>query len=123
MDASSARFNHSLHQLEGIQTAAEAGFRVSDQGREPVGAVVPLGVVNFISSLQRIVDPPHHVGDAIRRIQTLVGIHLPGIVGVCRHLPAADVNRFQPGLHLLDCLVSGHGAERRNMRLVLQQVP
>ncbi len=76
--------------------------------------------MDLIRARQRLIDAPYQVRHAVRGIQTLVRIHLPGIVGVRRHLPAAHINGLQPSLHLLDRLVAGHRAERRHIRLRLQ---
>ena len=39
--AGGARLDHGLHQLEGVERAAEAGLGVGDDRREPVDRVVP----------------------------------------------------------------------------------
>src|SRR3546814_6359437 len=51
---------------------------------------------------------------AVIGVEALVGVHLPGGVGVRRDLPAREVNRLQPGADLLHRLVAGEGAEGRH---------
>ena len=51
------------------------------------------------------------------------GYICPGRVGVGGDLPAGQVDRLQPGLHLLHRLVAGERAQRVHERLGLQQVP
>ena len=46
------------------------------------------------------------------RIERLVRIHLAGVVGVGRDLPAREIDGLEPGLHLLQGLVAGQRAER-----------
>ena len=80
-------------------------------------------MVSLIRSLQSLVDSPHHAGHAVGRIQALVRIHFSAEVGIGRHLPAADVNCLQTGVHLLDGLVAGHRAQSCNVGLGAQQIP
>ena len=51
-----------------------------------------------------MIDFLYQVGNAVCRIQTLIGIHLPSHVGVPRHLPPAYINGLKPGHHLLNRL-------------------
>ena len=125
MHARRAGLDHRLHQLVGVQRAAEAGFRVGDDRRHPVGAVAA-ALASARSGRQRrsaLLIRAHHVRHRIDRIQRLVGIHLPRRIGVARDLPAGQIDRLQPGLHLLHRLVAGQRAQRRDERLGLQQVP
>ena len=122
--ASRARLDHRLHQLVGVQRAAEPGFRVGHDRRHPVRChpVTPsLGVLDLVGAAQRGVDPAHDVRHRIDRIQRLVGVHLPRGIGVGGDLPAGQVDRLQPGPHLLHRLVAGQRAERVNVGLGLQQ--
>ena len=123
MHSGGAGFDHCFDQFEDIQRTAEAGFRISDDGQEPIDAGLAFGVGDLIRALQRLVDPLHHRRHAVRRIKALVRIHLPGEIRVRRDLPSAEINCFQSGPCLLHCLVAGQRTERRNERFGVQQVP
>ncbi len=127
MDAGGARLDHCLHQLEGVEVAAESGFGVGDERREPidVSIIVAFGMVNLVGAHQRLIDAAHQIGHAVGGIETLVRVHLAGVVGVGSDLPAAYIDGFQSSLDLLDGLVAGHRSERRDVGLgfVVQQVP
>ena len=64
-------------------------------------------MMDLIGPLERLVDPLHYRRDAVRRIKTLVGIHLSGEIGVGRDLPAAEIDRLQSRLDLLHGLIAG----------------
>ena len=123
MNARRARLDHRLHQFEGIQVSAEARFGVREHRGKPVNSILAFGVMNLIGADQRLIDSPHQVRHTVRRIEALVGIHLPRVVGIGRRLPAADVNRLQPRTDLLNRLVPSHGAQRGHVVFVLQQTP
>src|SRR3712207_8491218 len=57
------------------------------------------------------------------RVQALVRVHLAGQVRVRRDLPARQVDRLEPGLHLLDGLVAGHRAERAHALGAVHELP
>jgi hypothetical protein len=80
-------------------------------------------VVDLIGALERVVDPAYHGGNAVHRIEALVGIHLPRAVGVRRNLPAAQIDPLEAGRHLLHRLVAGQGAQRAHRRPGGDQVP
>ena len=44
--------DHCLHQLKGVEVAAEAGLGVGDNGRKPVGVVPALGVLYLVHALR-----------------------------------------------------------------------
>ena len=121
--ARGARLDHLLHQLEGVQHAAEAGFGVRDDRLEPVDGVVAFGVVQLVRALQRAVDAPDHGRHRVRRIQRLVRIHLAGEIRIARDLPAGEIDGVEPGLHLLHGLVAGERAERVDERLLVHVAP
>ncbi len=121
--AGRARFDHGLHQLEGVQRAAEAGFGVGDERDEPAHAVLAFGVMDLVGANQRVVQTAHQVRHRVGGIEALVGIHLAGIVGVGGDLPAAHVNGLQPGGDHLHRLVAAHGAEGVDVLLAVQQLP
>ena len=121
--AGRARFDHGLHQLEGVERAAESGFGVGDERNEPAHAVLAFGVMDLVGAHQRVVQAAAQVGHRVRRIEALVGIHLAGVVGVGGDLPAADVDGLQPGGDHLHRLVAGHGAEGVDVLLAGQHLP
>ena len=123
MDPRDARFDHGFHQFEGVQGAAKAGFRIRHDRGEPVGPRATLRMLDLIGPLERIVDSAHHVGDTVGRVEALVRIHLAGVVGIGRHLPATEINGRESGLDLLDRLIAGQGAQGRHIRLGVQQMP
>ena len=107
----SARIDHLLHELEGVEHAAEARLRIGHDRLQPVDGVVPFGMVDFIRAAQGVVDAPHHRRHRIRRIQRLIRVHLAREVGIARHLPAGQVDGIQSRLHLLHGLITRQGAE------------
>src|ERR1700686_386411 len=122
MDAGRSRFDHGLHQFESIEIAAESGFGVGDERREPVHfiavgiAIAAFGVMDLIGTHERLINAAYKVWDAVCGIEALVGIHLSSIVGVGGNLPSAYVDGLQSGLDLLDGLVPGGCTERGNER-------
>ena len=123
MNACGAALNHGFHQLECVQVAAETGFGIGDQRSKPVHSILAFRMMNLVRSSQGLIEAATKIGHAVGGIQALVGIHLPGIIGVGRNLPAAHVDRLQSGFYLLHRLVAGHGTEGCNVRLAVQEVP
>ena len=112
MHAGRAGFDHRFDQFENIERPAETGFRIGHDWNEPIDFVFAFGVRDLVGALQRLVDPLDHRRNAVRRIKTLIGIHVSGEIRVGRDLPAAEINRFQSRFHLLHRLVAGERAER-----------
>ncbi len=113
VDARRAGRDHRLGQLEGVQRTAEAGLGVGHDRRQPVRRVgAALGRRDLVGPQQRVVDPTDHLRDGVDRVQGLVRVGVPGLVGVGGHLPAGQVDRLQPGAHLLHGLAAGQRAER-----------
>jgi hypothetical protein len=106
VDRRGAGFNHGLHEFEGVERSSETGLRVGYDRREPVGVLETVRMADLIGAHECVVNRPHQRGDAVGGIQALVRVHLTGQVGVSRHLPAANVDRFQTGLDLLHRLVA-----------------
>jgi hypothetical protein len=79
-------------------------------------------VLDLVGPLQGAVDAPHHLGDAVDRVQALVGIGLTRGVGVGRHLPARQVDGLEPGSHHLHGLVAGQGPEGVDIGLGREQL-
>ena len=107
VNASRAGLDHRLHQLERVQRAAEAGLGVGDERNKPIDAVLAFGVMDLVSARKRIVQPAAKVRHRIGRVEALIGIHLPGVVGVGRNLPAADIDGLQSGGDHLHRLIAG----------------
>ena len=88
MHAGGAGLDHRLHQLEGVERAAESGLGVGHDRQEPVACRVALGMLDLVGPPEGAVDPLDHGRHGVGRVEALVGIHLAGSVGVGRHLPA-----------------------------------
>ena len=73
--AGGAGVDHRLHQLEGVQHAAEAGLRVGDDRREPVDVALAFHGLDLIGARQRVVDALDHRRHRGNRVERLVGIH------------------------------------------------
>jgi len=123
VNARGAGLDHALHELVGVEGAAEAGLGVGHDGREPVGGLLAVDVVDLVGALQRLVDALDERRDAVGGVQALVGVDVAGEVGVGGGLPSADVDRLEAGADLLHGLVAGDGAERGHERLAAHQLP
>ena len=124
MHARGAGFDHLPHDFVGVEWPAKSGFRVGENGYIPIdGFGLIFEYRDLISSLKSLVDAAHQGRHAVGGIQALIGIHLAGQVGVGRHLPAADVDRFQPGTDLLNRLVSSEGAQSVHVSFCVHQIP
>jgi hypothetical protein len=121
--ACGAGLDHRLHQLEGVQGAAEARLGVGDDRQEVVDPVAALDRRDLVGTHQRVVQPPHERRRAVRRVEALVRIRLAGEVCVRRHLPARQVDRLQPGLCHLDGLAACHRAERVDVSPTVEHRP
>ena len=118
VDAGRPGLDHALHQLEGVEGAAEAGFGVGHDRHHPVAvaarrAAAALGPLDLVGPPQGVVDAPDDGGDAVGGVQALVGVHLLGQVGVGGHLPAREVDGLQAGLDHLDRLRRRSGRRGR----------
>jgi hypothetical protein len=109
---SGAGFDHGFHQFEGIQISAESRFCVGHQGSEPIYFVPAFGMMDLVRAEEGLVQAAHKIRVAIGGIQTLVRIHLRGVVGIGGNLPAADLNHLQTRGDLLYGLVPRHRAQR-----------
>ncbi len=123
VDGGGSGFDHSLHQLEGVESSAESGFGIGDERGEPVLAVLALLVPDLVGAQQRVVDAAAELGDGVGWIEALIGIDLPGGVGVAGDLPAADVDGIESGVDHFDGLVAGHGAEGLDVRAGVHELP
>ena len=115
--------DHRLHELERVQRAAEAGLGVRDERHEPVDVVFSLGVVDLVGTLEDLLNPANETGNAVRRVEALVGIHLSRHVGVGGDLPTADVDGPEAGLHHLHPLIAAQRAEGAHERCRVHLLP
>ena len=125
VDAGSARLDEGLHDLEGVERPAEAGLGIGDDGREPGLDRKPVAFrgLDLVGALQRAVDALAQLGRRVGRIERLVGIHRRRRVGICRDLPARQVDRLEAGAHHLHGLVAAERAERVDEILLVDQLP
>ena len=79
--------------------------------------------MDLIGAREGLIQFADDVGDAVGGIETLVRIHLTGIIGVGGDLPAAQVDGLQARGDLLHGLVAGESAESVYIEIVLQQLP
>jgi len=93
MHAYGAGANHGFHQLEDVERAAEARFRIGNDRQVPMRPAASFERFDLIEPRKRVVEPLDACRNAIDRIKALIGIHLPGGVGVGGDLPAAAVER------------------------------
>jgi hypothetical protein len=123
VDGGRTGVDHGLRDFKRMERPAKAGLRIREDRREPIAVLDSSQVRLLVFPSERVVDPAHDVRDAVRRIQTEIGVHLSGVVAVRRDLPAAHVNRTQARAHLLDRLVPRQGAERCNIAIRIEEPP
>jgi hypothetical protein len=124
VNTGSTGLDHLLHEFESVQRAAEAGFRIGNDRSKPVGALLaPVEDLNLIGPTQRVVDAFDHRRHTVGRIKTLVGIHFTRQVGVGCNLPAAQIDRLQPGFDLLNGLIACKRPQGGNIALLVQKIP
>lgn len=80
-------------------------------------------MLDLVCTRQRPVEPLDQRRDRVRRVQRLVGVHLPRGVGVGGDLPARAVDRLEPRLDALHGLAARERAEGRHERLVAHELP
>jgi hypothetical protein len=90
---------------------------------QPRAARATLGVLDLVRTLERLIDAPHHLGNAVRRVEALIGVHLPRRVVVRGHLPTGQVDGLQSRAHLLHGLVAGERPQRVDVALRVQKLP
>ncbi len=123
VNAGSTCLDVGLHDLERVQRATKACFRVGDDWHEPVDLGAAFGVLDLVGTLEGAIDAAAQFGAGIRRVEALVGIHRARGVGVGGDLPARQIDRGKPGARLLHRLVAGDGAQRIDEGLFLQRFP
>ena len=122
--AAAARLDHRLHQLEGVERAAEAGLGVGDDRHEVVDARrVPRLCWIWSARRNALLIARTKARRTVAGVEALVGVHLPGQVGVGGDLPAAQVDRLQAGRDHLERLVARDRTQRGDVRLGLEQLP
>lgn len=123
MPAAAGR-DHRLGQLECVERAAESGLRVGDDRGQPVGGVrVALRGGDLVGAQQGVVDAPDDLRNGVDGVETLVGVGVPGLVGVGGDLPAGQIDGLEPGPDLLHGLAAGQGAERVDVVPLVQLPP
>ncbi|MDT4857743.1 hypothetical protein FQZ97_921770 [compost metagenome] len=121
--AGSAGRDHVLHQFEGVEHAAEAGFSVGHDRQEVVDEFLVARVdaaapLDFVRALEGVVDATDHRRHRVVGVQRLVGVHRFRGVAVGGDLPARQVHGFQAGLGLLHRLAGGDRAEGVHVALL-----
>ena len=94
-------------QFENVERPTKTSFGVGHDRHKPIDIVFAFDMMDLIGTLQSLIDPFDYCRDAVRRIKTLIGIHLSGEIGIGRNLPAAEIDRLQSRLNLLKGLIPG----------------
>ena len=123
MHAGGARLDHGFHELEGVEHTAETSFSVGHDGQVPIDAVVAFGMVDLVGASKSVVDVAHHRGHAVGGVEALIRIHGAGVVGVGRHLPAAQIDGLESRLGHLHGLIAGQGPQGVDIGLFAQHLP
>jgi hypothetical protein len=128
MDARRAGADHPLHQLMGVEHAAETGFGIADDGQEVVDEILmarpdAASALNFVGALEGVVDALDHRRHRVDRIQRLVGIHRHVGIVVGGDLPAGQIDGLDAGLGLLHGLTAGQRAQAVDIGFGVNQVP
>ena len=106
VNCSDSRLDHRLCQLDHVERTSKPRLPIRDYRREPVYFASPLGVLDLVGPLKRLVDSPGESRHTVGGIQALVRIGLACEVRVCGDLPAAEVNRLEARLDHLDRLTA-----------------
>ncbi len=80
MDARGTRLDHALHQFEGIERPAEAGFRIRDDRRHVMDRLVAFHMGDLVGAAQRVVDAAHHIRHRRGRVERLVRYIWPALL-------------------------------------------
>ena len=128
MHASCASADHGLHQFVGVQHAAETGFSVSNDWQVVVNVasialVDVLGPLDFVSTVESVVDALDNLRHGANRVQGLVRVHGGVFVVVGGNLPAGQVDGLDASLGLLNGLTAGQGAQTVDVGGVVDQIP
>ena len=122
MHAGGAGFDHGLHQLEGVEHAAEAGLGVGHDGREEVDVVLAFAPLDLVGALKVLLIFLTTFGTESTAYSDWSGYIAVG-VGVAATFASRQVDGLQAGLDLLHGLVAGEGAQRVDEGLGVDQVP
>jgi hypothetical protein len=109
--AGGAGVDHGLHQLEGVQHAAETRLGVGDDRREPVDVALAFHGLNLIRAHQRVVDALHYRRHGGHRVERLVGIHRERIRS--HRPPPASPRDRSPVRPAFTCCIAGCRSARR----------
>ena len=96
--------------------SAKSSLGVGDDRHEPLALRVPLGPLDLIGTEQCVVEPADERRHRVARVQALVGIGLPGKVGVGGDLPATQVDGLETSADHFHGLRTRHRSERSNER-------
>ncbi len=118
-----AGFDHGLHQFKGIQDAPKTGFCISNNRYKVIDVVFSGSMLDFVGTLERVIDSANHRRYRIDRIKRLIRIHRISDVGIGSHLPAGQVNGFGACLNLLYRLSTRQRAERWQEIIRIQSTP
>ena len=122
--AGGARLDHRLHQLEGVERAAEAGLGVGDDRREPVACrSCPSACSIWSARWSALLIRCTTVGTLFDGVEALVRVHLAGGVRVGRDLPAREVDRLQAGAHLCTAWLPVSAPSACDVRLACAAAP
>ncbi|MOA10407.1 hypothetical protein D3C78_1302950 [compost metagenome] len=126
--ATGAGADHRLHQLVGVQHAAETGFGIGHDrcvvvNETGIALLHAFGVLDFVGTGEGVVDALDHLRHRVNRIQRLVRIHGGVFVVVGGNLPAGQVDGLDAGFHQLHRLTAGQCAQTVDVRLVVHQIP
>lgn len=123
MHRGGTRLDIGAHDLKGVQRSAKTCFGISNDGRMPMNVALALHVLDLIGTTQRVVDAPRELRAAIGWVEALVGIHPAREIVVRGDLPTRQVDRLETSADHLDRLVAGHGPQRIDVVLGVQQFP
>ena len=123
VDAGGAGLDERLHDLETVERAAKAGFRVGDNGQEPVPSGAAFGVLDLVGALQGAVYLAAKLRRRVGGVQALVRVHRACGVVVRGHLPAGEIDRLKSRPRHLHGLIAGHRAQGVDERFLVEQFP
>src|SRR5260370_7576148 len=108
----------------GVERAAEARFRLGKERRKRItAAALALCRFDLVGAKRSAIDAIHEGRRAVTGVEALVWVNVTCGVGIRGDLPAAAVNRLQPGLYHLDGLIPGHGSQSRDVSIGVHEVP
>ena len=116
--------DHRLLKFVDVERAAEARLAVGDDGHQPVvDGRVALDLGDLVGAQQCVVDPANHLGHRVGGVEALVGVGVPGQVGVTGDLPAGEVDRLESAADLLNRHVAGERTQCVDELHVVELLP